>query len=92
MGIGDGCSVSGGYSTKHTNRVKTSNHPLTYLNPKTHNPQGGVIMISHDREFMQALCTETWLVENGEVRRHVHARTHTDLFLLWPHSLFASVD
>ena len=25
-------------------------------------------MISHDREFMQALCTETWLVEDGEVR------------------------
>ena len=24
-------------------------------------------MISHDREFMQELCTETWLVENGEV-------------------------
>jgi len=29
--------------------------------------QGGVIMISHDREFMRALCTETWLVENGLV-------------------------
>ena len=29
--------------------------------------QGGVIMISHDREFMRALCTETWLVEDGEV-------------------------
>ncbi|GAB5037721.1 elongation factor, partial [Nannochloropsis oceanica] len=24
---------------------------------------GGVIMISHDREFMQELCTETWLVD-----------------------------
>lgn len=31
--------------------------------------QGGVIMISHDREFIGALCTETWLVEDGEVRR-----------------------
>ena len=25
---------------------------------------GGVIMISHDREFYSALCTETWKVEN----------------------------
>lgn len=27
-------------------------------------------MISHDREFVGALCTETWLVEDGEVSQH----------------------
>ena len=31
--------------------------------------EGGVIMISHNREFTQALCTETWICEKGRLRR-----------------------
>jgi elongation factor 3 len=31
--------------------------------------QGGVIMISHNREFTGALCPETWICENGQLRR-----------------------
>jgi len=30
---------------------------------------GGVIMISHNREFTGALCPETWLCDNGKLRR-----------------------
>jgi elongation factor 3 len=30
---------------------------------------GGVIMISHNREFTSALCPETWICENGQLRR-----------------------
>lgn len=28
---------------------------------------GGVIIISHNKEFTDAICTETWLVEGGQV-------------------------
>ena len=45
-----------------------SPHTNQSINKTTTHTQGGVIMISHDREFMGALCTETWLVEDGEVR------------------------
>ena len=31
--------------------------------------EGGVIMISHNREFTDALCPETWICENGQLRR-----------------------
>lgn len=31
--------------------------------------EGGVIMISHNREFTSALCPETWICENGQLRR-----------------------
>lgn len=31
--------------------------------------EGGVIMISHNREFTEALCTETWICERGRLRR-----------------------
>ena len=31
--------------------------------------EGGVIMISHNREFTSALCPETWLCENGQLIR-----------------------
>ncbi|EKX36084.1 hypothetical protein GUITHDRAFT_155320 [Guillardia theta CCMP2712] len=30
---------------------------------------GGVVLISHNREFTEALCPERWVVENGELRR-----------------------
>lgn len=28
---------------------------------------GGVVIISHNKEFTDAICTETWMVENGTV-------------------------
>ena len=31
--------------------------------------EGGVIMISHNREFTSALCPETWICESGQLRR-----------------------
>ena len=31
--------------------------------------EGGVLMISHNREFTDALCPETWICENGQLRR-----------------------
>ena len=30
--------------------------------------KGGVVIISHNREFTQEICPETWFVENGSVR------------------------
>ena len=29
---------------------------------------GGVIIISHQREFLQAITTETWLLEGGRLK------------------------
>jgi len=34
-----------------------------------HEYKGGVIIISHNREFANAVCTEKWIMEAGHVRR-----------------------
>ncbi|EDK37500.2 hypothetical protein PGUG_01598 [Meyerozyma guilliermondii ATCC 6260] len=41
---------------------------------------GGVVMISHNNEFVGALCPEQWHIENGEMIRKGHAAVETSRF------------
>ncbi|KAK7676546.1 [NU+] prion formation protein 1 [Cerrena zonata] len=41
---------------------------------------GGVVMISHNNEFVGALCPEQWHVENGEVVQKGHAAVDNNRF------------
>lgn len=41
---------------------------------------GGVVMISHNNEFVGALCPEQWHVENGEVVQKGHAAIDNSRF------------
>ncbi|EGV65949.1 [NU+] prion formation protein 1 [Yamadazyma tenuis] len=41
---------------------------------------GGVVMISHNNEFVGALCPEQWHVENGEVVQRGHTAVDTNRF------------
>jgi elongation factor 3 len=49
--------------------------------------EGGVIMISHNREFTSALCPETWICENGQLRREGESYVE-DVKLVNPDNVF----
>lgn len=42
--------------------------------------KGGVILISHNEEFVGALCSEQWLVNDGRVAHRSTAAVHLDRF------------
>jgi elongation factor 3 len=42
--------------------------------------KGGVIMISHNEEFVGALCPEQWHVADGRVTHKGHLAVHADRF------------
>lgn len=41
---------------------------------------GGVVMISHNNEFVGALCPEQWHIENGEMIKKGHAAVESSRF------------
>lgn len=52
--------------------------------------KGGVVMISHNEEFVSALCPEQWHVDNGRLTSRGHVAASADRFELDPNSAVTS--